>query len=105
MVKHLFAPSHDFYPRTEKFTDDERAVKKIKNQIRTQYGWRRWSEGKKRWIYPLSDLTPDQAAYLDVAARARHRLETLGDKVSIADLGTLANIERRARRALYGAPT
>jgi hypothetical protein len=102
---HRFPPGHDFYPRTEKYTDDERAVRKIKLAIRASYGWRTWSETGKRWRYPRSMLSADQAAFLDTAARARHRIDKLGDKISVADLSSLTNIERRARRALYGAMT
>jgi hypothetical protein len=105
MVKYVYKPGHPYHPPTNKWTDDERAIAKIKKEIRASYGWRHWSKSGQRWKYPVSGLTADQRAYLDVVARAQHRREKLGDNLSIAEFGTLANLERKARRALFGAPT
>jgi hypothetical protein len=103
--KHLFVKGHPFFPPKPIVDDDKHAVEIIKRQIRASYGWRYWSKASRCWRYPKSILTPDQAAFLDVAARARHRLQKFGNELSVAEFGTLANVERKALRAMYGGPT
>src|SRR5712692_5960372 len=84
-TEHRFKKGHPHFGPTTPLTDDEKAVRKIKEQIMKQYGWRR-----------IRDLTFDQKAYLEVEARAWYRLLKQPLDAPVSDFGQLSNIGRRA---------
>jgi hypothetical protein len=96
-TEHRFAKGHKFFAPYSKAPPaaDKAAVAAIKRRLRREYG---------------PDLSASQRAYIDSAARARHQLEKMnakadrGEEIDIVQFGTLANIERRSLRALYGMP-